>query len=319
MFGDLEYGARQEAFRARLADSGVTTATVTSPGELETALLHALTELPRPTSSCHGGRDAARGAAGVDDPGPGARSSPAARSCWPSWRRRCASGGPAVVQAVTGMGGVGKTTTAIEYAHRHRDEFDIAWWVPAEDPALIPDRLAELARALDLAGRDDPAGVGVARLLGELARPGAVAGGVRQRRGPAARCARFLPEGPGPGADHLPEPGLARDRRPGGGARVRPGRVGRAAAHARPPASASADADRVAEAVGDLPLAVEQAGVAAGRHRPGRRHLPAAAGRAGRRAARPRRRAAPIRCRWPRRGRWRSTGSPPTTRPRWTC
>src|SRR6185312_2615152 len=48
MFGDLEHAPRQHAFRGRLAGSGVTTATVTSPGELETALLQALTALPRP-------------------------------------------------------------------------------------------------------------------------------------------------------------------------------------------------------------------------------------------------------------------------------
>src|SRR6187397_547740 len=48
MFSDLEYGARQHTFRSRLAGSGVTTATVTSPGELETALLQALTALARP-------------------------------------------------------------------------------------------------------------------------------------------------------------------------------------------------------------------------------------------------------------------------------
>src|SRR3954468_17662660 len=37
MFGDLEHGARQHAFRRRLLDSGITTVIVNSPGDLETA------------------------------------------------------------------------------------------------------------------------------------------------------------------------------------------------------------------------------------------------------------------------------------------
>src|SRR4051794_37870502 len=48
MFGDLAHGARQHAFRGRLAGNGVTSATVRSPAALETALLQALTALPRP-------------------------------------------------------------------------------------------------------------------------------------------------------------------------------------------------------------------------------------------------------------------------------
>src|SRR5215213_2844582 len=202
MFGDLEHAPRQHAFRRRLAGSGVTTATVSSPGELETALLQALTALPRPEQQL---APSAAGPTAVAHTAVGRRvwTIPARVRGFTGRVELLAeleaalrSGGPAVVQAVTGMGGIGKTTAAIEYAHRHREEFDIAWWVPAEDPALIPQRLAELALALDLTTVTTPAGVGVGRLLGELA--------VRERwllvfdnaEDPRA-LSRWLPEGPG--------------------------------------------------------------------------------------------------------------------------
>jgi hypothetical protein len=47
-----------------------------------------------------------------------------------------------------GMGGVGKSTIAAEYGHRHLAELEIAWQLSARDPAVLEAELAELAAQL---------------------------------------------------------------------------------------------------------------------------------------------------------------------------
>jgi NB-ARC domain len=61
------------------------------------------------------------------------------------------SGKPAaLIQAIHGLGGVGKTQLALEYAYRNVAEYDIVWWVRSEEPATMAADYASLAKALDL-------------------------------------------------------------------------------------------------------------------------------------------------------------------------
>ncbi|MEM9627100.1 MAG: FxSxx-COOH system tetratricopeptide repeat protein [Pseudomonadota bacterium] len=72
-------------------------------------------------------------------------------------RERLRSGKPAaLVQAIAGLGGVGKTQIATEYAYRHRDDYDLIWWMRAEQPTTLKKDYEHLATMLNLAPKIDP-------------------------------------------------------------------------------------------------------------------------------------------------------------------
>ncbi|MCM1968834.1 MULTISPECIES: FxSxx-COOH system tetratricopeptide repeat protein [Streptomyces] len=164
-------------------------------------------------------------------------------------------------EAIHGMGGVGKTQLAIEYAYRHQSEYDIVWWIPAERPGQIGQALVELAQRLGLVTSSE------ANIAGPAVREA-----LREGR-PYARWLLIF--------DNADNPERVRDYFPTGGSGTilvtsrnrRWSVVGPSLEvdvftreeskellrRSGPDDLDDAEADRLAEALGDLPLALEQA------------------------------------------------------------
>jgi hypothetical protein len=83
-------------------------------------------------------------------------------------RERLLAGDSAVVQAFQGMGGVGKTQLAIEFAYRFAGAYDLAWWVNAEQAGLIGDQFAALSAVLGCVQAGADVEVVRVAVLGEL-------------------------------------------------------------------------------------------------------------------------------------------------------
>jgi Domain of unknown function (DUF4062)/Tetratricopeptide repeat/NB-ARC domain len=252
---DLKFGARQEAFRRRVRDSGLVTQSFASPDQLGKLVERSLRELAE-----------ARRDPGPLPPGsvlrvwniPGRNPGFTGREpLLTAVRDRLETGDRAVAQALQGMGGVGKTQLAIEYAHRFADAYDVAWWVNAEQAGLIGDQFAALGMALGCV----QAGAGA-----EAVRT-AVLADLHQRQ-------RWLVV-----FDNAENPADLRPWQPGGSGHVLITSRERAWAEIGTPVEVDvlaraesaailqdrvaglggADADRLAERLGDLPLAVAQA------------------------------------------------------------
>ncbi|MEV6303476.1 FxSxx-COOH system tetratricopeptide repeat protein [Actinoplanes sp. NPDC051861] len=72
-------------------------------------------------------------------------------------RSELSSQGKVVIlpQALHSLGGVGKTQLAAEYVHRFADNYDLIWWLPAGDPLMVLDSLSRLAERLGISGSED--------------------------------------------------------------------------------------------------------------------------------------------------------------------
>ncbi|CAM5618649.1 Multidrug resistance protein MdtH [Streptomyces glaucescens] len=168
----------------------------------------------------------------------------------------------AAVQALHGTGGIGKTQVALEYVYRFREHYDIVWWIDAEQADQIPVHYAELAARVG-AGKPDAGVEFNARYALDHLRSRERWLIVLDNAEEPERLEAWLPDGPG----HV----LITSRNPGW-KQIVPGLplgvFSRAESLAylrgQLPSLAEEQATALAEALGDLPLALAQAAGALG-------------------------------------------------------
>jgi tetratricopeptide (TPR) repeat protein len=83
--------------------------------------------------------------------------------------RSLAASRATTVVAAHGLGGIGKSQLAMEYAYQHIDGYDLIWWISAETPLLLTTGLAALAPRLGLPTKAEQEAQAVA-VLSELAK-----------------------------------------------------------------------------------------------------------------------------------------------------
>jgi hypothetical protein len=172
-------------------------------------------------------------------------------------RQQLCRGSTAVVQALHGFGGIGKTTLAIEYAHRFAGSYKLVWWINAEQATLIGEQFTALGTEAGWVSADAPTANPAALVLQRLRlETGWLL--IFDNAEDRADLLPWLPQGAG----HV----LITSRNPGWDQAAHPVPLleftrAESTALLRTSLSTLAEdrADQLADRLGDLPLAVAQA------------------------------------------------------------